>query len=448
MNEHLSLHGATLLTARRHGLRAGQDNVLDVLVRIQAPDAPDATEASNNGRPAQAVALVIDRSGSMAGQPLSEAQRCAEFVVSRLRPIDTVSVVEFDNRVARLWPAVPIGNGDAVRAAIGRIRAGGNTNLHGGWLEGAATLGDVGGAGLKRVILLSDGCANEGLTDSAQIAEQCAALAQHGITTSTYGLGNNFNEDLMVSMARAGGGNSYYGDGVQDLIEPFQQELDLLANLALQQVELSVQAPDGVQVQMLNDLAGSDSPGLPTWRLPDLAWGAEAWALLRLSIPATALPALAERLTVLRVSVRGRSLQGEVVGLETAGLALQVLSERDFDALPENELVQRRTGEVEAAQIMTRMRAAALDHDWPAVDGMLADAQARFASNEWLGAMLSAMSELAADRSRERMMKEARYASSKLSYRLVAKDEGPLGVGDVEIPAFLRRKTLQGKSEL
>ena len=62
MNEHLSLASQTLLTARRIGLRAGQDNTVDVLVRIQAPDAPGATTAD---RPPQAVSLVIDRSGSM-----------------------------------------------------------------------------------------------------------------------------------------------------------------------------------------------------------------------------------------------------------------------------------------------------------------------------------------------------------------------------------------------
>lgn len=107
-------------------------------------------------------------------------------------------MVQFDNRVQRLWPAVPLGDGDAVRGAISRIHAGGNANLHGGWLDGASSLGEAAGSGLKRVILLSDGGANEGVVDSDEIAKQCAEWAAKGITTSTYGLGNNFNEDLMV----------------------------------------------------------------------------------------------------------------------------------------------------------------------------------------------------------------------------------------------------------
>jgi Ca-activated chloride channel family protein len=92
---------------------------------------------------------------------------------------------------------------------------------------------------LKRVILLSDGQANEGLTDAAAIAAQCAEWAARGVTTSTYGLGNSFNEELMVAMARAGGGNHYYGDTAEDLMDPFQQELELLGNLCLRDLRLS-----------------------------------------------------------------------------------------------------------------------------------------------------------------------------------------------------------------
>lgn len=81
MNEHLSLSTAITLAPRRAGLRAGQDNLVEVLVRILAPDAPQGHVAA---RPAQAIALVIDRSGSMAGRPIAEARRCAEYVVGKL----------------------------------------------------------------------------------------------------------------------------------------------------------------------------------------------------------------------------------------------------------------------------------------------------------------------------------------------------------------------------
>lgn len=444
MNAHLSLSTAVVLVPRRAGLNAGTDNVVEVLVRIQAPAAPTGHVAE---RPPQALSLVIDRSGSMAGRPLEEARRCAEYVISKLRPTDSVSLVQFDNRVQRLWPAVPLADGAPLRAALASIHSGGNTHLHGGWREGADTLADVPGQGLKRVILLSDGQANEGLTEPAAIAAQCAEWAVKGITTSTYGLGNHFNEELMVAMARAGGGNHYYGDTAEDLMEPFQQELELLGNLCLRDLRLQASAPDGVKVEMVNELPAVDGG----WRLPDLAWGAEAWAALRLSVPVVALPALGGMLSVVRVTVLGQSLEGEPVQLERSSLALPVIGPSAWEALTDDELVTRRLVELAAAEALTRMRAAAARNDWAAVDRLLEDASRQFAGNEWVAAMLQAMKGIAEGRSRERIMKEAMYSSGKLRSRLVAQDEDVqfcAAAESVSLPAYLRRKPSQGKGDM
>lgn len=443
MNAHLSLASTVVLTPRRAGLGAGQDNTVEVLVRIQAPDAPSGHGAQ---RPPQSLALVIDRSGSMSGRPLEEAKRCAEYVLGKLRPSDAVALVKFDNRVQRLWPAAPLGDGTPQRAAIAGIHAGGNTNLHGGWQEGADTLADVAGQGLKRVILLSDGRANEGVTDANEIATQCAAWAARGVTTSTYGLGNHFNEELMVAMARAGGGNHYYGDTAEDLMEPFQQELELLGNLCLRDLRLQAIAADGVRVEMVNELPAVEGG----WRLPDLAWGAEAWAVLRLNVPVAALPALGGLLSVLRVTVQGQSLEGEPIRLERSSLALPVLTPGAWEALTDDELVTRRLVELAAAEALMGMRQAAAASDWARVDALLEVASRQFAGNEWVAAVLEAMRSIAAGRERERAMKEMMYSSSKLRSRLAAKDES-VAFCDAEassVPAYLRRKPAQGKGDV
>jgi len=440
MTDHLALSTTITLTPLRAGLSSGRDNVVDVLVRIDAPDAPAGHAAQ---RPPQAIALVLDRSGSMAGRPVAEARRCAEYVVSKLRPTDCVSLVQFDNRVERLCSAAPLGDGTVLRAAIAGIHAGGNTHLHGGWLEGAQTLANAAGNGLRRVILLSDGQANEGLTDPTAISEQCAQWAARGVTTSTYGLGNSFNEELMVAMARAGGGNHYYGDTAEDLMDPFQQELELLSNLCLRDLRMSARVPDGVEVAMVNDLPAAEGG----WRLPDLAWGAQAWGLLRLKVPATALRPAGERMEVLRVLVSAYSPDGQSVQLERAGLALAVTTPAAFDALPADELVQRRLTELAAAEAMTRMRDAAARADWDAVDRLLEEACRRFAGNEWVAAMLAAMKAIADARSRERLLKESMYSSRKLRSRLASKDEMVrfcLMSESLE-PSYLRRKPAQGK---
>jgi Ca-activated chloride channel family protein len=443
MSTPVSLSTTVVLTPRRAGLCAGQDNTVEVLVRIQAPDAPAGLGTE---RPHQALALVIDRSGSMAGQPLEEAKRCAEFVLGRLRPGAVVARVQFDNRVQRLWPAAPLGDGVPQRAAIAGIEPGGNTNLHGGWKDGAEALADVAGQGLKRVILLSDGQANQGVTNASEIAAQCAAWAGRGVTTSTYGLGRHFNEELMVAMARAGAGNHYYGDTATDLMEPFQQELELLGNLCLRDLRLQATVPEGCRVEIVNQLPNTDAG----WRLPDLAWGAEAWAVLRVTVPVGALPPAGQLCTLLRVAVAGQSLEGEAVSLERTGLALPVLAPVSFGQLADDELVARRLVELAAADALVAMRHAASAGDWAGVDALLEEASRQFAGNGWVAAVLEAMRSIAASRERERAMKEMMYSSSKFRSRLADKAESVVFCAAMspDAPAYLRRKAEQGKGEV
>jgi Ca-activated chloride channel family protein len=447
-----ALSTRVLLQPLRTGLAALQDNTVDVLVRVQAPDAPPPTAADGSPQPPaasrspQALALVIDKSGSMAGQPLAEAVRCARRVVERLRPTDCVSLVEFDDRAHRLWPAVPRGDGSAVQRVLDRIHDGGSTDLHGGWREGADTLLDVPGSGLKRVILLSDGCANQGLQDTVAITAQCAELAARGITTSTYGLGRGFNEELMVAMARAGGGNSYYGDTADDLMEPFERELDLLGNLCLRDVHLSLELPEGIAGEVLNDLPRSALG----WRLADLAWGAEAWAVVRLRVPARLAAPVGARVPVLRVRVAGLDADGGPVDLERTGLTLTLLGDADWGAVAPDERVAQRLAEIEAAGLLRKIRAAAGANDWATVDRVLGEAQQRFAGHEWVASLLESMADVARGRSRERLRKEALYSADNMNVRLSERDEDiRFSLADeVSLKAsYLRRKAAQGKAQ-
>jgi Ca-activated chloride channel family protein len=441
MQNHIAQNTKLILTPRRAALLAGFDNQIDILVRVQAPDAP---VGGAKERPLYGIGLVIDHSGSMAGRPLEEAKRCAAFVVDRMRADDQISLVQFDNRVSMLSPTKAKADGRELMQAIASIHEGGNTNLHGGWRTGADSLVDLAmAAGLRRVILLSDGCANEGLTDTGTIAEQCKELVAKGVTTSTYGLGNNFNEELMVAMAKAGLGNHYYGDTADDLMEPFQEEFDLLANLCLKGLILSVTVPSGAKVETLNDHAGDAARG---WRLPDVAWGAEAWAVLRVRLPKAMLPPEGQSLPCIEVSVKGTDLDGNVVLVLPVGLTLPTLNSAALSAIAEEELVARRLAELEAAGVLTRTREAARNNDWDRVDHLLAEAEQRFSGNDWVASVVEAIRVVATSRSRARFMKEALYSSASFSQRLADKDEG-VELMESSKAMYLRRKRSRGKAE-
>lgn len=408
-----------------------------VLVRISAPEH----SADVPARAPLHLSLVIDRSGSMAGKPLAEAKRCAQYVVGALRPTDRCSLVAYDDEVAVLTGALPVGDRLQLLNLIASIGEGGSTNLHGGWLAGARTLQDhVAPQVLSRVILLSDGCANAGLTSPDAIAEQCTTQAVTGVTTSTYGLGTGFNELLMHRMAQAGQGNAYYGETADDLMGPFTEELSLLDALCGRSVRLTLRPAPGVALTMVNThvQVGPDS-----WRLPDLVRGAEAWALVRLRVPSTAADASQSLFTA---EVSYADMNGNPVQLPPVSLPLSRVADAVYAALASDTTVEQRMDELALARVATQAREAVLNGDWDRATQLLNDAEAKVVDNPWLAGVHKELRMLVAERDSLRYKKEALYSASRMSVRSIRPDESFSLAEEGNIPAFLRRKMAQGKS--
>ena len=193
--------GPTLLLTPLRGAVPAEGGTLELLIRVQAPAAPALQQ-----RAPLRLSLVVDRSGSMDGQPLTEALRCVNHIAERLLPTDQLAVVLYDHQIQIPFPLHPANQAAAVAQTLARIDSGGSTDLFGGWQAGARQLEAADPVAISRVLLLSDGQANHGLTDVSQIADHCAQWLTQGVSTSTVGLGQGFNEELMIAMARAGAG--------------------------------------------------------------------------------------------------------------------------------------------------------------------------------------------------------------------------------------------------
>jgi Ca-activated chloride channel family protein len=434
-----------LLTPRKPALIEGVAQKLPVLVRIQAPDAQPGEKKE---RKPYHLSLVIDRSGSMSGAPLAEAVRCARHIIDRLAATDLASLMVFDDRVQVLADARPVGDRKVFHAALAQVNSGGSTNLHGGWRSGSESiLPQAAEAALARVILLSDGNANVGeTTDTKEIATLCAYAAAKGVSTSTYGLGRDFNEDLMVAMAKMGQGNHYYGDTAADLFEPFAEEFDLISSLYARHVKLSLAAPQGVKITLLNDYPIEERDGFPVIRLPDIPFGAEAWVLLELEIQAGL--ALESGNQILQAGVTANTPEGEPIAFPDQTLVLKALSPAAWDAVLPDPLVVAREAELAAAKLLENARAAAEVGDWAAIEAMLAEARRKFADHPWVSEILEQMAEIAKEMDGARFRKEALYSSGKMRSRLSAKDEmlGSLSA-EASSASYLRRKKSQGKAQ-
>ncbi len=275
-----------ILPLKKGFLRAAAEATY-ALVRIVAPEAPVTTESVV--RTPLDIALVIDRSGSMSGQPLETAKECAVRIVKGLRPDDRISIVTFDDEIDIVQALTAVGDAKDIETRVRSIQSGGSTNLFGGWEEGAKQLAPfVKKERIARVILLSDGQTNQGLLNESEIFTHVSKLAGTGITTSTIGLGHGFNESLLAGMAKSGEGVANFGQTPEDLDEAFEQQFAILSNTFLRQVEIKIQGGSDVKARLVGEILEDTISS--TRKLGTLSWNTALVAVVEIKIGQNAKP--------------------------------------------------------------------------------------------------------------------------------------------------------------
>ncbi|CAM3982328.1 VWA domain-containing protein [Cohnella lubricantis] len=213
-------------------------------------------EAHGVGGPADAekrapinLSLVLDRSGSMSGEPLMYSKKACRFVADQMNVDDLLSLVVFDDQVETVLPPSKVTHKDLMKQRIDSIDARGTTNLSGGLIEGVQLVRSHKAEGLvNRVILLSDGHANKGITDRAKLFAIAKEYRSSGVGISAMGVGDGFDEELMEGIAEYGGGNFHYIEKADDIPAILGRELEGLLSVTAQNVKLIVRPFDGAQV--------------------------------------------------------------------------------------------------------------------------------------------------------------------------------------------------------
>ena len=167
MNPPMNQPKIEILPLKKGFLRAAAD-ATHVLVRLVAPAKP--ADLSETPRAPLDLALVIDRSSSMSGLPIAAALESAVRIVRGLRDDDRVTIVAFDDHIEVVQSLIAVTDREALALRINAIDARGSTNLFGGWEEGVKQLAPFTRKDrIARVILLSDGQANQGLLNEQEI---------------------------------------------------------------------------------------------------------------------------------------------------------------------------------------------------------------------------------------------------------------------------------------
>jgi Ca-activated chloride channel family protein len=221
-----------------------------VLVELEAPAA-----TARPGRDPVNLAFVLDRSGSMSGAKIQLAKRAIEIAVDGLLPTDRFAVVCYDERIDVVVEGTSASR-EAKTNAIERLRsidARGSTDLGGGFLRGAEQVATaLAEQGVNRVLLLTDGLANRGITDPAELTRHAGELRARGVTTTTFGVGEDFDEALLQSMADAGGGHFYFIGSAAQIQDLIASEVGELLQVVARNVVLEITAPEHLEPRTLS----------------------------------------------------------------------------------------------------------------------------------------------------------------------------------------------------
>jgi Ca-activated chloride channel family protein len=261
--------------------------------------------------------------------------------------------VVYDDQIDIVVGSTPA-TGEAKRNALERLHlidARGSTNLCGGWLCGAEQVASALTDGsLGRCLLLTDGLANQGETSPDALAGHARELRNHGIATSTFGVGADFDERLLQQMAQEGGGHFYFIEQAVQIPDLLTSELGDALEVVAREVALLAEVPDGVGVRPLQPLVTNEAGHLVRIELGDLVSAQELEVVLEVTFPA----GQAGSQVPVRFSLTDRE---GALGAVAGELTWTVASEHDNELQPRDRVVDRAVATLWAAQA----RQAALD---------------------------------------------------------------------------------------
>jgi Ca-activated chloride channel family protein len=220
-------------------IKAGKAAQVGLLVELSAPKV---TGSRLEARQPEAIVFVVDRSGSMGDGRLELVKNTIGEIIGRLAPTDYLGIISFDTEVEVHLPLKPVGsaNAQSIRRDLANLESRGGTNIELGYLAGVMESNKAPENVKRRVILLSDGQANDGPTDPARFGQIAASATEHLVTTSTIGIGNGYDEQILVALADSGHGNHFAATELPDAIAGMQDEIDGLLERALSNVSCKI----------------------------------------------------------------------------------------------------------------------------------------------------------------------------------------------------------------
>jgi Ca-activated chloride channel family protein len=237
---------AVSTTLAQEKILKGSDGQVALALTLTAATLPET--GAQTVQPVD-LTIVLDRSGSMQGEKIEAARLAVLRLMERLTPNDRLALVTYSDGVQLVSPLTAMGESNRHRliTTVRQIFADGNTNLGGGLRQGIDLFMGAADVGRQRkVILISDGLANQGITDPVALGQMAAAATDHHFAVSTVGVGLDFNELLMTTIADHGTGRYYFLEDPLIFAQVFEKEFQQARQVAAAGVVLRIPLEKGM----------------------------------------------------------------------------------------------------------------------------------------------------------------------------------------------------------
>jgi len=327
----------------------------------------------------------INRQPSMSKMEL--VKKAAIKAVESLKEGDFVSLVIFHSSASVVKDATKVtaeSKIDMIRA-ISQLSANGGTNLHSGWLSGATeVVKNLKDKYINRVMVLTDGETMSGIVDPKEIAKDVAAIYKSGVSTSTFGVGNRFNETLLQSMSDTGGGNFYYIKDEKEFDQMFSEEFTGMANVAATEITLQLQLAEGFKIaEQMNSYESTDG----VYKLSNVLSGNKLSVLFKLDTDFGAKPA--SHVVLGELAIEYKDENGNKVN-QVIQVEADVLSEKKWEKLDFVQEVKIQETLLMIAKNKAEASAAIAAGNLEGAKGLLRSASGMLGSCEYADARISA----------------------------------------------------------
>lgn len=227
-----------------------------------------------------ALAVVLDTSGSMSDGKIEDAKRSVLRLLSDMRDEDEIALVRYSDDSQLIQPLARVGDvREMLESRIRSLVAGGGTNIPSGLSRGLRALDEASRGRVRRIVLVSDGLDGT----RAQAEELARSSFSRGITVSSLGIGLDFDQAYMGSVAQSGHGNFGFVNDGGSLASFLKRELEETATTTVEDARVTVALPTGLRFVSATGCDARVDGGSVELRLGSLFAGDERRVIVELA---------------------------------------------------------------------------------------------------------------------------------------------------------------------